>query len=229
MDSLGFSDPRRLPALPPRPSRLADEAMNRGATVFDSASSLVDAWNAWADCAEKVFQQMGNQLADLEVSDAEYISFVSMFASHPARPTRQSLKKITEHEDHVMRTMPHKYLAHLHSLWTAYADSLEKTYVSTTAQLGRCNLLASPFETTSTRGQLHGILRSMLGPERPFQGLVDTQVHEASVQGPSAAHMDQMVSEIERLNLCDAPAMHIEVVDGLVVLLKNVSLGAGFS
>ena len=231
MDSLSFSDPRRVPALPLRPSRLAEEGMNRGANIFDSAQSLTSAWNAWTDCVEKVFQQMGDQLEDLEVSDDGYISFVRLFASHPARPTLQPLREITEHEDDLMRTMPHRYLAHLQDLWTAYADRLENTYVSMTAELGRCNLLASPFEITSTRGQLHGILRSMLGPGRLFQGVVDTRAHEAmavgetSRQGPS--HVDEIVFGIEHMNLGGPRAIHVEIGDGLVVLLKKMSIEEG--
>ena len=235
MDSLSFSDPRRVPALPLRPSKLAEEAMNRRVNFFDSAKTLTDTWNAWTDCVEKVFQQMGDQLEGLEVSDDGYISFVRLFASHPARPTPQPLKEITEHEDDLIGTMPHRYLAHLQDLWTAYADRLEKTYDSMTAELGRCNLLASPFEIASTRRQLHGILRSMLGPGRLFQGVVDTRAHEAMVvgetspQGPSIVHIDEMVSGIEHMNLCDPPAIHVEIGDGLVVLLKKMSIEEGVS
>ena len=209
--------------------------MNRGANFFDSAKTLTDTWNAWTDCVEKVFQQMGDQLEDLEVSDDEYISFVRLFASHPARPTPQPPRQITEHEDDSMRTTPHRYLAHLQDLWTAYADRLEKTYISMTAELGRCNLLTSPFEIASTRGQLHGILRSMLGPGRLFQGVIDTRAHEAmtvgetSRQGPSIVHVDEMVSGIEHMNLGGPPAIHVEISDGLVVLLKKMSIGEGIS
>lgn len=235
MDSLSLSDPRRVPRLPLRPSWLAKEAMTREASIFESIEDLMDTWNAWADCVDKVFQQMGDQSKDLEVSDDEYISFVGMFASHPARPTRRPLKNITEHEDLFIRTMPHEYLARLQSLWTTYADKLEKSHVSMTAELGRCNLRASPFETTSTRGRLHGILRSMLGPGRSFQGQADTRAHEAmavterNLQGPWLAHTDQIVSAIEHMSLCGAPGIHMEVAEGLIVGLKKMSINAGTS
>ena len=234
MESLSFSDPRRVPALPLRPLRLAEEGMSRGENLFDSAKTLMDTWNAWTDCVEKVFQQMGDQLEDLEVSDDGYISFVRLFASHPPRPTPQPLRKITEHEDD-LRTMPHRYLAHLQDLWTAYADRLEKTYVSMTAELGRCNLLASHFEMASTRGHLHSILRSMLGPGRLFQGVVNTRAHEAmavgetSRQGNWTVHVDEIVSGIEDMNLCGPPAIHVEIGDGLVVSLKKMSIEEGIS
>ena len=235
MDSLSFSDPRSVPRLPLRPSWLAKEAMNHEASIFESIEDLMDTWNAWADCVEKVFQQMGDQSKDLEVSDDEYIRFVGMFASHPARPTRRPLKNITEHEDWFIRTMPHEYLAHLQSLWTTYADKLEKSYVSMTAELGRCNLRASPFETTSTRGRLQGILRSMLGPGRLFQRQADTRTHgtmavtETSLQGPWLAHTDQIVSAIEHMSLCGAPGIHMEVAEGVIVGLEAMSIHAGTS
>ena len=209
--------------------------MNREANIFGSTKDLMDTWNAWADCIEKVFQQMGDQTRDLEVSDEKYISFVRMFAAHPARPTRWPLENITEYEDWFIKTMPGKYLAHLHTLWSAYADKLEETYVSMAAEVGRCSLLASPFETTSTRGRLHGILRSMLGLERLFDGLTHTRAHEAitvaetSLQDGSTAHVDQMASGLERMSLCGAPTMHMEVAEGLVVGLKKMSIEAGIS
>lgn len=202
MGSLSLSDPRRVPRLPLRPSWLAKEAINREASIFESIEDLVDTWNAWADCVDKVFQQMGDQSKDLEVSDDEYISFVGMFASHPARPTRRPLKK---------------------------------SYVSMTAELGRCNLRAFPFETTSTRGRLHGILRSMLGPGRSFQGQADIRAHEAmavterNLKGPWLAHTDQIVSAIEHMSLCGAPGIHMEVAEGLIVGLKKMSVNAGTS
>ena len=239
MDSLSFSDPRRVPALPLRPSRLAEEAMNRGAKFFDIAKTLTDNWNAWTDCVEKVFQQMGDQIEDLEVSDDEYISFVRLFASHPARPTLEPLREMTEHEDDLLRTMPHRYLAHLQDRWTAYANKLETTYDSMTAELGRCNLLASPFEMASTRGHLHGILRSMLGPGRLFQGVIDTRAYEGMAVGKTSAQgssssivhvdVDEMVSGIEDMNLYDRPAIHVDIGDGLVVLLKKMSIEEGIS
>ena len=235
MDSLSFSDPRRVPALPLRPSRLAEEAINCGANLLESARTLTDTWNAWTDCVEKVFQQMCDQLEDLEVSDDGYISFVRLFASHPARPTLQPLREITDHEDDLMRSIPHRYLAHVQDLWSAYADRLEKTYVSMTAELGRCNLLASPFEMASTRGQLHCILRSLLGPGRSFQGVVDTRAHEAmavgktSLEGSSIVQVDDIVSGIEHMRLCGPPAIHVEIGDGLVVLLKKMSIEEGMS
>lgn len=209
--------------------------MNRGVNFFDSARTLTDAWNAWTDCVEKIFQQVCDQLEHLEVSDDGYISFVRLFASHPARPTLQPLREIMDHGDDLMRTMPHRYLAHVQDLWTAYADRLEKTYVSMTAELGRCNLLGSAFEIASTRGQLHGILRSMLGPGRLFQGVVDTHVHEAmavgktSPQGASIVHMDEVVLGIEQMKLCGPPATYVEIGDGLVVLLKKMSIEEGIS
>ena len=232
MDSLSFSDPRRVPHLPLRPSWLAKEAMNRDANIFESTKDLMDTWNAWADCVEKVFQQMGDQTKDLEVSEDEYISFVGMFASHPARPTRRPLENITEHEGLFIRTMPHEYLAHLQSLWTTYADKLEESYDSMAAVLGRCDLLASPFETTSTRGRLYGILRSMLGLGKLFRGQVDTRAHEAmavaetNLQRPWLAQTDQIVSAIEHMSLCDAPAIQMEVAEVLIVGLKKMSINA---
>ena len=206
--------------------------MSRNANIFESSKDLMDTWNAWADCVEKVFQQMGIQTGDLEVSDDEYISFVHMFASHPARPTQQQLENMIELEDWSIKAMPHRYLTHLHSLWTAYADKLETTYVSMSGELGRCNLLASPFETTSTRGQLHSILRSMLGPGRLFQGLADSRAHEVvdiSLQEPSVTHTDQLVSGIERMSLCGTPAASIEGIEEVVVELKNMNIKVGIS
>ena len=229
MDSLSFSDPRRVPALPLRPSRLAEQGMSRGVNFFDSAKTLADTWNAWTDCVQKVFQQMCDQLEHLEVSDDDYIGFVRLFASHSARPTLQPLR------DDLMSTMPHRYLTHVHDLWTAYADRLEKTYDSMTAELGRCDLLSSAFEIASTRGQLHGILRSMLGPGRLFQGVVDTRRHEAmavektSRQRPSIVHMDEVVLGIEQMKLCGEQAIHVEIGDGLVLLLKKLSMEEGIS
>lgn len=112
MDSLGISDPRRVPALPLRPSWLAEEAMNRKRNISEATKDVMDTWNAWADCVEKVFQQMGDQTAYLDVSEDEYISFVRLLASLPARPTRQPLEDITEHERWFMKTMPYRYLTH---------------------------------------------------------------------------------------------------------------------
>ena len=229
MDSLGISDPRRVATLPLRPSWLAEEAMKREANIIGSIKDLVDTWNAWADCVERIFRQIGDQTKDLEVSDEIYISFVRIFAAHPARPTRWPLENITEYEDWFMKTMPGNYLAYLHTLWGAYADKLEGTHISMAAELGRCNLLASPFRTTSTRGQLHGILRSMLGPGRSFQGWTDPRGHETialaetSLQGRSIAHL---VSGIEHMNLSGAPAMRMEVAEGLAVGLKKMSIEA---
>lgn len=231
MDSLSISDPRRVPALPLRPLWLAEEAMNREADVSKATRDVMDTWNAWVDCAEKVFQQMGEQTTDLDISEDEYISFVHMFASHPARPTQRALGDMTEHEFWFTRTMPHRYLTHLHSLWNAYADKLEKTYVSVAAEIGRCNLLASPFETTSTRGQLHGILRSILGPGRPLHGLADTRAHEVvahaemSLQRRSVTPTE-LASKIENMSLYETPARNMEGAEALVVGLKNMNLEA---
>ncbi|CAD6574041.1 MAG: hypothetical protein ASARMPRED_006443 [Alectoria sarmentosa] len=234
MDSLSISDPRRVPALPQRPLWLVEEAMNREADVSKATRDVMDTWNAWADCVEKVFQQMGDQTADLDISEDEYISFIHMFASHPARPTRRPVEDITEHEDWFIRTMPLRYLTHLHGLWNAYADKLEKTYVGVAAELGRCNLLTSAFEITSTRVQLHSILRSMLGPGRPFHGLADTRAYEVvavpemSRQVPSVIHTDQLVSGIVNMSLYGAPANDIEGAEELVVGLENMKLKAEF-
>lgn len=206
--------------------------MKREANIVGSTKDLVDTWNAWADCIERIFRQIGDQTKYLEVSDDIYISFVRMFAAHPARPTQWPLENITEYEDWFMKTMPGKYLAHLHTLWSAYADKLEGTHVSMAAELGRCNLLASPFETTSTRGQLHGILRSMMGPGRSFQGFKDPRGHETTsvaetiLQGRSIAHI---VSGIEHMSLPGAPATCVDVAEGLAVELKKMSIEAGTS
>lgn len=232
MDSLSISDPRRVPALPLRPSWLAEEAMNREADVSKATRDVMDTWNAWADCVEKVFQQMGDQTADLDISEDEYVSFVHMFASHPARPIQRPPEGMTEHEDWFFRTMPHKYLTHLHALWNAYADKLEKTYVGMAAELGRCDLLASRLESMSTRGQLHGILHSMLGPERLFHGLADTRAHEVvanaemSLEGRLVTHPDQLLSGIENMSLDGAPAKHMEGTEELVLGLKKMQLEA---
>ena len=218
MDSLSISDPRRVPALPLRPSWLVEEAMNHDLSISDATKELMKTWNAWVDCVEKVFQKMGNQTAGLEISEDEYISFIRKFASHPARPTRRPLADITEHEEWFMRMMPHRYLTHLHVLWNAYADKLEETYNDMAAELGRCNLLAPPFETTSTRGQLHGIFCSMLGPGRLFHGLTETRAPEMSLQRPSNTHADQLlVSGIESMSI------H-EVAEELVVKLQNMNI-----
>lgn len=235
MESLSFSDPRRVPALPLRPSWLAAEAINRAANISESIRGVMDTWNAWADCAEKVFQQMGDQIEELEVADDEYISFIRMFASHAARPTQRPLENTTEHEAWFTRTMPHRYLTHLDGLWTAYADKLEETHVSMTVELGRCNLLTSRSETTSMRGHLHGILRSMLGPERLFQGITDTRAQqvvataEMNYQGPSVTHTDQLVSGIEHMSLHHAPATSMGGAQGLVIRLKNMSMEPGIT
>lgn len=234
MDSLSISDPRRVPSLPLRPAWLTEEAMNRSAIVSDAIKDVMDTWNAWADCVEKVFQHMGNQTEDLEVSEDEYISFIHKFASHPARPTQRPLEDITEHEEWFIRTMPLRYLTHLHDLWNAYADTLEKTYVGMAAELGRCDLLASPFEITSTRGQLHKIFCSMLGPGRLFHGLADTRAHEVvavaemGVRGRSITHPDQLVSRIENMSLRGAPA-NMEGTEGVLVGLQNLNIEADIS
>lgn len=235
MYSLSISDPRRVPALPLRPSWLAEEAINCDANVSKATKEVMDTWNAWADCVEKVFQQMGSQTEELEVSEDKYIRFVHMFASHPARPTRRPLEDITEHENWFMRTMPHRYLTHLDGLWNTYADKLEKTYVGMAAELGRCELLASPFETTSTRGQLHGILGSMLGPGRLFHGLADTRAHEVvalaemSLQRRSINHTDQLVSGIENMSLNGGPATHMSGAEELLAGLMNMNIKADIS
>lgn len=233
MDSLSISDPRRVTALPLRPSWLAEEAMNREAGISKAIRDVMDTWNAWTDCVEKVFQQMGDQTTDLDISEDKYVSFVHMLASHPARPTRRPLEDMTEHEGWFLRTMPHRYLTHLHGLWNDYADKLEKTYIGMAAEIGRSNLLASAFETTSTRGQLHGILRSMMGPGRLFHGLADTRVHEVvanaemSSQGRSVTPTE-LASEMENMSLHGAPATNMEGADALVVRLENMTLEADF-
>ena len=235
MDSLSNSDPRRVPALPLRPSWLTEEAMNRSGIVSDAIKDVMDTWNAWADCVEKVFQHMGNQTGDLEVSEDEYISFIHKFSSHPPRPTQRPLEETTEHEEWFIRTMPHRYLSHLHDLWNAYADKLEKTYVGMAAELGRCDLLASPFETTSTRGQLHKIFCSILGPGRLFHRLADTRAHEGvamaemGVRERSITHPDQLVSRIENMSLRGALATHMEGTEGVVVGLQNLHIEADIS
>ena len=232
MDSLSISDPRRVPALPLRPSWLVEEAMNHGVNISEATKDLMITWNAWTDCVENVFQKMGDQTAELEISEDEYISFVHRFASHPARPAQRPLEDTMVHEDWFMRTMPHRYLTYLHGLWNAYADKLEKTYVGMAAELGRCNLLASPFETTSTRGQLNCILRSMLGPGRLFHGLADTRAHEVvaasemTSQRPTNTNTDELVSRIENMNLHGAPASHIRGAEELVVGLENMNIEA---
>ncbi|KAF6238944.1 hypothetical protein HO173_002816 [Letharia columbiana] len=235
MDCLSISDPRKVPALPVRPSWLAEESMDREADISKAVQGIMTTWNAWTDCVEKVFQHMGNQTADLQISEDEYINFVRMFASHPARPIRRPLEDITEHEYWFIRTMPHRYLTYLHGLWNAYADRLEKTYIGMAAELGRCNLLASPFETASPRGQLHGILRSMLGPGRLFHGLADTRTHEVaavgemSLQGRSFTHSDQLVSGLETTGLHGAPVTYMKGAEELVVGLKNMNIEADIS
>ena len=208
--------------------------MNCKANLPDAINEIMDTWNAWADCVEKVFQHMGDQTVDLEVSDDEYINFIHRFASHPARPSRRPLEDMTEHEKKFIRTLPQRYLAHLHALWIAYADKLEKTYNGMAAELGRCNLIASPFETTSTRGQLHSIFRSMLGPGRAFHGLVDTRAHESvamaemDARSRSITHPDQLVSRIENLSLRGAPA-HMEGTEEVVVGLQSLNIEADMS
>lgn len=232
MDFLGISDPRRVATLPLRPSRLAEEAMNREADIVGSTEDLMDTWNAWADCVERIFQQIGDQTKDLEVSDETYISFVRMIAAHPARPTPWPLENMTEYEHWLMKTMSGKYLAHLHTLWTAYADKLEGTHYTMAAELRRCNLLSSPFETTSTRGPLHGILRSMMGPGRSFQGFTDPRGHqtiavaETGLQGRSIAHI---ASAMEPVSLSGAPATRMDVAEGLAVDLKKMSIEGDIS
>lgn len=67
MGCLSISDPRKVPALPVRPSWLAEESMNREADISKAVQGIMTTWNAWTDCVEKVFQQMGNQTADLQV------------------------------------------------------------------------------------------------------------------------------------------------------------------
>lgn len=234
MDSLGISDPRRVLALPLRPLWLAEEATNNEANTCKVIKDVYDTWNAWANCAEKVFQQMGHQMEELEVSEDEYISFVHMLASHPARPTRRPLE-MTEHGDWFVRDMPHRYLTYIHGLWIEYADKLEKIYVGMAAEIGRCDLLASPLETTSTRGQLHGILRSMLGPGRLFHGLADVRAHEVvagaemSRQGRSVTQIDQLVSRIENIDLHGAPVTHMKSAEELLVKLENMNIEADIS
>ena len=235
MDSLSISDPRRVPALPLRPSWLAEEAMNRKGSVSGAIKDIMDTWNAWANCVEKVFQQMGDQTADLDISEDEYISFVRMLASHPARPTRQPLEDITEHEVCFMKTMPYRYLTHLHGLWVNYADRLEKTYVDMAAELGRCNLLASPFETSSTRRQLHGILCSMLGPGRLFHRLADTHAQEVtghaemSLLAPSFIRIDELLSGIANLSIDEASTTEMRMAEELSVRLERMDIDANMS
>lgn len=229
---MDFPDPRRVPTLPCRPSWLTEDAINRKANISDAIKHVMDKWKAWADCVEKIFQQMGDQTKDLELSEDEYISFIHMFASHPARPTQRALEDITEHENWFIRTMPHRYLSHLHGLWSAYADKLETTYVGMAAELGRCDLLAFPFETTSTGGQLRGILRSMLGPGRIFQntrapGLVT--VAGMSLQGPSVTYTEQVVSGIEKMSLYGEPINDMEDAEKLAVGLQNMKIKADSS
>ena len=234
MDSLSISDPRRVPALPLRPSWLVEEAMNRKGSISGAIKDIMDTWNAWANCVEKVFQQMGDQTADLDISEDEYISFVRMLASHPARPTRQPLEDITEHEVYFMKTMPYRYLTHLHGLWVNYADKLEETYVGMAAELGRCNLLASPFETSSTRRQLHGILCSMLGPGRPFHRLADTHAQEVtalaemSLQGPSFIRIDELLSGIANLSIHESTTQ-MRMAEELSVRLERMNIDANMS
>ncbi|KAM0793934.1 hypothetical protein BDR22DRAFT_54898 [Usnea florida] len=235
MDSLSISDPRRVPALPLRPSWLAEEAMNRKRTISEATKDVMDTWNAWADCVEKVFQQMGDQTADLDIAEDEYISFVRMLASHPARPTRQPLEDITEHEVYFMKTMPYRYLTHLHGLWVNYADKVEKTYVSMAAELGRCNLLASPFEPSSTQRQLQGILRSMLGPGRPFHRLADTHFQEVtafaemSPQGPSFVRTDEVLNGIANLSIHEESTTQMRMAEELSVRLESMKIDANMS
>ncbi len=234
MDCLSITDPRRVPALPLRPSWLAEEAIDREANIHKSSKHLMDTWNAWADCVEKAFQQMGDQTEGLEVSEDAYINFIHMLASHPARHSQRPLENLTEHEDWFIKTMHHRYLTYLHSLWTAYADKLETTYINIAAELGRCTLQASPVETTSTRGQLRGIFCSMLGPGRLFQGVAVTRTHEVvaaetSLQAPSTSQTDQLVYGIEHMSLCSASTTHTEGAEGLAVKLKNMSIEAGMS
>lgn len=232
MDSLGISDPRRVPALPLRPARLAEGAVNREASIHKATQGVMDTWNAWVDCVERAFQHMGDQTEELEVSEDEYISFVQMFASHPARPTQRPFEDMTEHEIWFIQAKPHTYLTYLHDLWNSYADKLEKTYVGMAAKLGRCNVLAAPIELTSTRGRLHGILRSMLGPERLFHGLVDTgtdemvAVAEMSLQGLSISSAEQPMSGKETVDLHGEPATHMEDAKNLIVGLENLNIGA---
>ena len=197
------------------------------ANVPKAIKEVYDTWNAWADCVEKLFQQVGDQMEDLEISEDEYITFVHMLASHPARPARRPLEDLTEHEDWFKRTMPLRYLTYLDGLWNKYADELEKTYVGIAVELGRCDLLTSPFETTSTRGQLHGILRSMLGPGRPFRGLAGARARE--VVAGSATHVDQLVSRIERMDLHGAPATNMGITEEVMVKLEKMSIEAGIS
>ena len=235
MDSLTISDPRRVPALPLRPSWLAEEAMNRKKTVTEATKDVMDTWNAWANCVEKVFQQMGDQTAYLDISEDEYISFVRMLASHPARPTRQPLEDITEHERCFMKTMPYRYLTHLHGLWISYADKLEKTYVTMATELGRCNLLCSPFEPSSTKRQLHDILRSMLGPGRPFHRLPDmhaqevTALAEMTLQEPSIIWTEEVLSGIANLSIHDGSTTQMRMAEELSVRLESMNINANRS
>lgn len=79
--------------------------MKREANIIGSIKDLVDTWNAWADCVERIFRQIGDQTKDLEVSDEIYISFVRMFAAHPARPTRRLVYE--DHAGQIPRLPPH--------------------------------------------------------------------------------------------------------------------------
>ena len=209
--------------------------MNRKRNVSEATKDVMDTWNAWANCVEKVFQQMGDQTAYLEISEDEYIGFVRMLASHPARPTRQPLEDITEHEVYFMKTMPYRYLTHLHGLWVSYADKLEKTYVTMAAELGRCNLLSSPFEPSSTKRQLHDILRSMLGPGRPFYRLADTHAQEVtalaetSLQGPSIIRTDELLSGIANLSIHEGSTTQMRMAEELSVRLESMNIDANIS
>ena len=210
--------------------------MSTERNVFEAIKYLTNTWNAWADCVEKVFRRVGDQSEDLEVSEDQYISFIHMVASTPARPTQRPLKDMTDHEVWFIRTMPNKYLDYFNGLWNAYADKLEKTHLGIAAELGRCTLLTSPFETKSTRGLLHGILRSMLGPGRLFHGVADARAHEvvASVaemrlQGRSITRTDHLVSAIESMSLYGGQGARAESAEELLVRLENMSIDAGTS
>ncbi|CAF9935019.1 hypothetical protein IMSHALPRED_010075 [Imshaugia aleurites] len=226
MESLSISDPRRVPAFPLRPVWLAEETTNREANISKATKDVMDTWNAWADCIMRIFQQMVDQAEDLEVSEDEYIRFVQMFDSHPARPTLRPLENMTEHENWSIKTMPHRYLMYLHSLWNAYADKLEKTYVSIAAELGCCNLLASPFEITSTRGRLHGILRSMLGPGRLYHAHEVVAVADMSLQRSSMTCTEQLVPGIENMSIHGEWGPNMEGAEKLVVGLENLNISA---
>lgn len=223
MDFLDTSDPRRVAALPLRPSWLwlEDEATKRKANIIEATEDLVYTWNTWADYIERILQQASDQTKDLEVSDETYISFIRLIAAHSRRPSRWHKDIITEYA-----------YWYLHDLWSEYANMLERTHRTMAAELSRCNLLSCPFESTSTTGRLHGILRSMVGAGGWFPGLDDRRGHETnavsetSLQGRSFA---QLASGIEHMSLSGAPATRMDVAEGLAIELKRMSIEGGNS